>query len=178
MPVNREWIMTVRSMDTAGEERRELHPDDVIESVAKANSVHVDSGSVLPEIRAAPCPIHMKRERGKGQELLYSSNSHAKSPRRLNPHLISLPQNEHSSHAVYQTPRKTNKFDINIRIPEQFPAKPPLPQKLSSKDFVMTWLIHGSAPSGSNHFPDIIQQRNTGPKSKTKLTPRRSELSE
>ena len=153
-------------------ERREPHPDDIIDSVAKANSVQLDNGSVLPEIRAAPCPIHMKRDRGKGQELMYSSNTHAKSPRRLNPHMISLPQNDQSS--LYHSPRKT----MNIRIPEQFPPKPPLPKQLSSKDFVMTWLIHGSAPQGSNHFPDIVQQRNTSIKTKSKTTPRRSELSE
>ena len=161
-------------MESAHEERREPHPDDIIDSVAKANSVHIDTGSVLPEIRAAPCPIHTKRERGKGQELMYSSNSHAKSPRRLNPHMISLPQNEQSS--LFQSPRKTNRIDLNVKIPEQFPIKPPLPKKLSSKDFVMTWLIHGSAPPGSNHFPGIIQQKSADIKSKT--TPRRSELSE
>lgn len=164
-------------MDSGGaDEKREPHPDDIIESVAKANSVHIDSGNVLPEIRAAPCPIHVKPERGKGQELLYSSNSHAKSPRRLNTHTISFPQNDQSSQGLYYSPRKTNKFDINIRIPEVFPMKPSLPKKLPSKDFVMTWLLHGSEPTGSNHFPDIIKQRTSSAKVKSKLTPRKAEL--
>ena len=167
-------------MDTGGaEDDREPHPDYVIESVAKANSVQIETGSVLPEIRAAPCPIHIKRERGKGQSLLYSSNSHAKSPRRLNPHTVTFPQNDNPSQGLQQSPRKANKFDLNIRIPEQFPLKPPLPKKLPSKEFVLTWLTYGSEPNGANHFPDIIHRRNSGTKTnRSKLTPRRAELSE
>ena len=170
-----------RSMNAGDtDDEREPHPDDVIETVAKANSVQIETGSVLPEIRAAPCPIHAKRERGKGQSLLYSSNSHAKSPRRLNPHTITFPQSVTTSQGIQQSPRKSNKFDLNIQIPQQFPIKPPLPKKLPSKEFVLTWLTYGSEPNGTNHFPDIIHRRHFQNESqaKQKLTPRKAELSE
>ncbi|KAH3850441.1 hypothetical protein DPMN_092852 [Dreissena polymorpha] len=123
-------------------------PDIIIETVARANTTATEHAHVLPEIRAAPCPIHSKRHEICG---VYSTD--IRSPRRQK-HLQLAQQANNVSSQQTQGEGKT----INVRIPEQFPTKPPpmLPRNMSSKDYVMTWLVHGSDPLGSNHFPEII----------------------
>lgn len=163
-----------RSMESGDEDGGV--PDDIIERVARANTMHVSHAPVLPEIRAAPCPIHVKQNKGRPvEEAPESLSGHfkdiktQKKNRQTHPiRSITIQQNSPSQDNVTK-----NRVDINVRIPEQFPThKPPaLPKHMSSKDYVMTWLIHGSAPQGSNHFPEIIPSK-VKTKSKTKITPR------
>lgn len=141
-------------------------PDNIIEKVARANNMDLSHAPVLPEIRAAPCPMHAKGDhvRSVVDETTNSIIGSVTKPQRRNRHMhptksISMQQN-HTSHDHAQV--RGNRFDINVRIPEQFPTtkSPALPKNMSSKDYVMTWLIHGSAPPGSNHFPEIIPSQN------------------
>ena len=44
---------------------------------------------------------------------------------------------------------------------QQRPAPAKLPERLPSKDVVMTWLQHGSVPVGQSHFPDIVTPQPT-----------------
>ncbi|KAH3850483.1 hypothetical protein DPMN_092894 [Dreissena polymorpha] len=52
-------------------------PDNIIETVARANTIATDHAQVLPEIRAAPCQIYTKRQEN-GRAL----NTDIPSPRR------------------------------------------------------------------------------------------------
>ncbi|XP_045158819.2 uncharacterized protein LOC123524590 [Mercenaria mercenaria] len=165
-----------RSMESGDEDGD--FPDNIIETVARANTMHVSHAPVLPEIRAAPCPIHVKQNHVRNvteetNEILSGNVKHLKpnkKDRKTHPiKSISIQQNPASQDNVTR-----NRVDINVRIPEQFPAStkaPALPKNMSSKDYVMTWLLHGSAPQGSNHFPEIIPSQ-AKTKSKTKHTPR------
>lgn len=162
----------------SGDEDGEF-PDKIIETVARANTMHVTHAPVLPEIRAAPCPIHVKQNtpRGGMEETADSFIGNSKETKSYRKNrethpikCISIQQNSPSQNNTVR-----NRMDINVRIPEQFPTSkaPALPKNMSSKDYVMTWLIHGSAPQGSNHFPEIIpSQMKT--KSKSKYTPRKT----
>ncbi|WAR23248.1 hypothetical protein MAR_036917 [Mya arenaria] len=125
-------------------------PDAIIEKVARANTVHNEHSQILPEIRAAPCPIHTKKDH---KDPLKTDG---RSPRRLTTH------EPHNQLNVHTSTNKGCRMDINIRIPEQFPAtvrQPMLPKNMTSKEYVMTWLVHGSEPNGNNHFPEIIPRR-------------------
>ena len=44
---------------------------------------------------------------------------------------------------------------------QQRPAPAKLPERLPTKDVVLTWLQHGSVPVGQSHFPDIIAPQPT-----------------
>lgn len=138
-------------------------PDDAIDTVARVNVMHTEHAPILPEIRAAPCPIHVKQQ---------SSGQTLRSPRRTLPlqtvKNVTIAQSNPSQFNSATT--KGHRIDINVRIPEQFPSKAPaLPKNMSSKDYVMTWLIHGSEPQGSNHFPEIVPNLKT----RTKASPRK-----
>ncbi|XP_052274814.1 uncharacterized protein LOC127874494 isoform X1 [Dreissena polymorpha] len=135
-------------------------PDNIIETVARANTIATDHAQVLPEIRAAPCQIYTKRQEN-GRAL----NTDIPSPRRQKHSQLTHQANNTSSQQT-QGDDKT----INVRLPEQFSTKPPpiLPKKMSSKEFVKTWLVHGSDPQGNNHFPEIIPNPIKTRKSKSK----------
>lgn len=158
-------------------------PDNIIEKVARANSMYLNHAPVLPEIRAAPCPMHVKRDnvRSVVDETPDSIIGNLSKSQRRNRHVHQtksmLMQQNHTSQDNVQV--RGNRFDLNVRIPEQFPTtkSPALPKHMSSKDYVMTWLMHGSAPTGSNHFPEIIPNENKV-KNKSKLTPRKTYTSE
>jgi len=141
-------------------------PDDIIATVARVNTMYVESVPVLPEIRAAPCRIYNKPQ---------ISGQTINSPRKKTPSstmkTVTIAKQNSSQ---LNNSMKGHKLDINVRIPEQFPSKPPaLPKNMTSKDYVMTWLIHGSEPQGSNHFPEIIPSN-----LKTRTKPRRASLNE
>ncbi|KAL4236830.1 hypothetical protein ACF0H5_005217 [Mactra antiquata] len=159
-------------------------PEDIIETVARANTAHVSNPTVLPEIKAAPCPIHVKRDPKKTgvEESHYWLHNHTRDPgvykhRQKQPLKNISTQQNNTSRSVVQM--RGNRMDINVRIPEQFPTPraPILPKNMSSKDYVMSWLIHGSDPQETNHFPDIVPST-AKTKSKHIGTPRRSHISE
>lgn len=173
--------VTVRSMESGDDGD---FPNDVIETVARANSVQTEMTHVLPEIRAAPCPLHVKKdkaEKTKGPEPTFLTNSHFREPRASKfqyNHMKNISSHtQSSSHDNKHAHAKNSRMDINVRLPEQFPSSraPVLPKNMSSKDYVMTWLIHGSEPTGSNHFPELIPSSS---KRKSKTSPRKSYMSE
>lgn len=151
----------------SGDEGNDI-PDDVIETVARVNTMHIEHAPVLPEIRAAPCQIHSK-PLSNGQTL--------KSPRKSMPlNTLKNVSFSHSNASQLNGVTKGHRIDINVRIPEQFPSKQPsLPKNMTSKDYVMTWLIHGSDPQGFNHFPEIIPNNS---RTRTKVTPRKAGINE
>lgn len=53
--------------------------------------------------------------------------------------------------------RYNSQFQLTER---HMPAK--LPEEMPTKDVVMSWLKHGSAPEGESHFPDILQPPSKG----------------
>ncbi|XP_062593756.1 uncharacterized protein LOC134255257 [Saccostrea cucullata] len=136
-------------------------PEDAIDKVAKANSVKTESAQILPEVRASPCAIHFKKD--KRNDLLFHSNYHA---------------GQHSPSTV----RKTKLLkDGKLENPER--RQPPpllntLPRGMPSKEFVMTWLMHGSEPSGKSHFPDIVIPDGRPKRSKGRESLRKSTISE
>ncbi|KAH3850474.1 uncharacterized protein LOC127874492 [Dreissena polymorpha] len=147
-----------RSMDAEDEGN---FRDTVVETVARANTTVTEHAQVLPEIRAAPCPIHTKRH-----EIYGAFSTDIRSPRR-HTHL----QFAHQANNISSPQTKEERKSTNVRIPHQIPpTKPPpmLPRNMSSKDYVMTWLVHGSDPSESNHFPEIIPNTMKSPNKKQK----------
>ncbi|KAK6179171.1 hypothetical protein SNE40_011591 [Patella caerulea] len=140
----------------------ERDPDDVIDMVARAN-VNDEHSDVLPKlINSKPCLMH-----GRGsdrKDLIYSSNYHAKtySPQRFNTSNI-------GGELCIDTTEICELQPHNI-IPakRQYPRQ--LPKELPSKEFVMSWLNHGSEPQGSNHFPEVIS-KSAKAKNKRRFTP-------
>lgn len=150
--INLSYIFCFRGTDSEDEGQK---PDAIIDRVARANTVLNEQAQVLPEIRAAPCPIHSKR----GDITPRAKHEH-RSPRKQVGH-----KSEAAVHGGQKVVRgRGNTMDVSVRIPEQFPAtlrQPMLPKNMTSKEYVMTWLIHGSEPNRANHFPDIITPRKT-----------------
>ncbi|KAL3867663.1 hypothetical protein ACJMK2_040534, partial [Sinanodonta woodiana] len=153
-------------------------PDDIIDTVAKANCAKVEPSSILPEIRASPCQIHTKRDRK--TDLNVSTNHHfgkvPDSSKKKQSSVQPVSLYKDSSHGMNITVRKTVveiPTDKDGRESENFQVRkrPALPKHMSSKEYVMSWLIHGSAPNGTNHFPDILPSDKT---SKHRSTPRKS----
>ena len=139
--------------------------DDAIDKVAKANSVRIETTQILPEVSASSCAFHTKSDRSKN-ELLYMSNHHAGH----------LPQRRYRQKPVSNTSlnarRKVPKMpsDMDIKQLEKdldnYPKFPSaLPGHMPSKEFVMSWLLHGSEPD--HHFPEITIPRDKKIKFKT-----------
>lgn len=140
-------------------------PDDAIDKVAKANTATMQSTHVLPEVRASPCPIHVKKDRK--SDMLYMTNHHGG-------HLHTKPELSRKRLVLPKDNQRVTGRDIlTSRTNKSFPDnRPPhrsiLPSHMSSKDFVMSWLLHGSEPEGQSHFPDIVKQDGAKVKRKPK----------
>lgn len=158
-----------RNMDTSSD-GFDL-PEDAIDKVARANSVRTDSAQILPEVRASPCAIHFKKD--KKSDLLFYNNY------QTGQHSPSAVRKSFSKNLFTRDGRKLRGSD-NIH-PDR--RQPPalmntLPRGMPSKEFVMTWLMHGSEPGGKSHFPDIVIPDGRPKKSKGRDSVRKSTISE
>ena len=127
-------------------------PDDAIEKVAKANCVKMDATQILPEVHASPCAFHTKKDK---RDMLYGyggANGNV-SPLSFRPHK-SFKGSVSSSKERFRNP--VSRIEINQSRREPPPLINTLPRGMPSKEFVMTWLMHGSEPSGKSHFPEIV----------------------
>lgn len=140
--------------------------DEAIDKVAKANSVRLDTTQILPEVAASPCAFHTKSDRSKSEiQNMYMTNHHA----------------GHLPHKRYKQKQVTNtSLNTRSRVPriptdtdvgqlekdlDKYPKFPSaLPGHMPSKEFVMTWLLHGSEPD--HHFPELTTPRNVKKKTK------------
>jgi len=130
-------------------------PDDAIDKVAKANSVRMEN-TILPQVRASPCPLHTKYE--KRTDPLNMSTNNSKS-------VLSIPTGQMKRTASHPTPGKevmvgkdTDKAsDVGYsKMRSSLPAN-----NMPSKEFVMTWLMYGSAPGERNHFPGLVKTQSS-----------------
>ena len=134
-----------RSLDGGEQEDR----GGAIDSVARANSIPPEQTShMLPEIRAAPCPIHFKRDMDKGHDLLFSTTSYVRDVKmfkRFQPHPIKhIPIYQRGSS---QQTLRGNKLGVSVRVPRQYPVKPstlpePCRPKITSCPGLCTVLPH------------------------------------
>nr|XP_022318151.1 uncharacterized protein LOC111121261 isoform X2 [Crassostrea virginica] len=146
-------------------------PEDAIDKVARANSVRTESGQILPEVRASPCAIHFKKD--KKSDLLFHNNFHA------GQHSPSAVRKSFSKNSLTRDGRKHRGSDNVPPERRQAPAlMNTLPRGMPSKEFVMTWLMHGSEPSGKSHFPDIVIPDGRPKRVKGKDSFRKSTISE
>lgn len=146
-------------------------PEDAIDKVAKANSVRTDSAQILPEVRASPCAIHFKKDR-KNDLLFYSNHQTGQ-------HSPGTVRKSLSKNTLTKDGKRLRGSD---NIPLERRQHPPLlntlPRGMPSKEFVMTWLMHGSEPSAKSHFPDIVIPDGRPKRSKGKDSVRKSTISE
>ncbi|XP_063408369.1 uncharacterized protein LOC134691923 isoform X2 [Mytilus trossulus] len=135
--------------------------DDAIEKVAKANSVRLETTQILPEVSASTCAFHTKSDRLKN-ELLYMSNHHAGHlpQKRLRPKAVSnIPINPRKRIPKIPSGMDIRQLERDIEKYPKFPSA--LPGHMPSKEFVMTWLLHGSEPE--HHFPELTTPRDKKP---------------
>ncbi|KAK3091668.1 hypothetical protein FSP39_021686 [Pinctada imbricata] len=128
-------------------------PDDAIDKVAKANCVKMDAAQILPEVHASPCAFHHKRDRR--SDLLFLNNHNGASG-------PASPSFRNKSSVSSKDKFRNPVSRIEINPPHRERKEPPplintLPRGMPSKEFVMTWLMHGSEPSSKNHFPEITE---------------------
>lgn len=135
-------------------------PDDIIDKVAKANSVGNDpSNYILPEVRASPCHMHTKKFRRSDPFYTPSQISSHFNPKTAAPR-NNVPNNSFVDRNISRLSKNTSALDRRT-------VRSNLPGYMPSKEFVMTWLMYGSDPQGSNHFPDLVKS-NGVPKLKNK----------
>lgn len=126
---------------------------DAIEKVAMANLVKVEGSHILPEIRASPCRLHTKHS-NKTSKLLLDSSHHSNNSKWPTETQTKEGQiKEYTEKGMYRDDPihgSSNNFQ-SIQMSS-------LPSNMPTKEFVTSWIMHGSEPSGAIHFPGIVKE--------------------